>query len=134
MSIKSQQIWRKVGAGFLIVLLLLFLTDYFRVKASAVEVSANLEYNQVLSPSITLEVKKAFMHPGINKDYYFEVVNIMTNNKAYPYLQGKDIYLQTAESDVKLLNEKNSLIVTGKVLSNNYGMLKMIVEKVSSDY
>ena len=130
MSIRSQQILRKIGAGFFILLLLLFLTDYFRVRASYGEINDNLEYNNEVYQIITVEVRPAVMHPELNKENYFEVLNILSNNKAYPYLQGKDIYLDFSSSLQDQIEGAKEFIVTGRVITNNYGMLKMEVTKV----
>ena len=130
MTIRSQQILRKIGAGFLIILLLLFLTDYFRVKASYGEVSDNLEYSNVVYESIILEVTLANMHTGLDKECYYQVLNILTNNKAYPYLIGKDVYLQMTDAMQNQIKGETTFVVSGTVTSNNFGMLKMDVSQV----
>lgn len=70
------------------------------------------------------------MHPALNKENYFEVLNILSNNKAYPYLVGKDIYLDFNNLQQSQILTAKEFVVTGRVITNNYGMLKMEVAKV----
>lgn len=132
MSIKSQQILRKIGAGILIILLLLFLSDYFRVKSDYGVINDNLEYSQRILEDVTLQISPSFMGPSVDKEHYYTVVKYLSHNKAYPYLLRKEIYIEADKNLMSKIETLQSCIVQGEVIQNNYGMIKMVVHNVSN--